>query len=178
VSNVDLQVRRELREGDAEALVELHTRLYSAQYGMDARFTDGVRSSIAAALDAGWMRDGGAVWLLDSPALAGSLALTDEGGGLGRVRWFVLAPELRGRGLGRSLIGELLAEARRLRLTKLELVTFSALTAAARIYRDAGFELMSSEQTDMWGPLIVLQRYELTLDPSESPDEHDRAGDL
>ena len=73
-------------------------------------------------------------------------------------------PELRGRGLGRSLIAELIAEARTAGLHRLELVTFSALTTAARIYRDAGFELRSSEETDMWGPEIVIQRYELALD--------------
>ena len=166
-------MRRELRDGDAEAIVELHERLYSAEFGMDTRFTDGLRRSIADALRAGWMRDGGAVWLIDHGSLAGSLALTDrgslagslaltdEGGGLGRVRWFLLAPELRGRGLGRSLIAELLAEARELGLAKLELGTFSALTVAARIYRTAGFHLVSSEETEMWGPPIVLQRYEL-----------------
>jgi len=159
----DIIVRRELRDGDTEAMVALHERLYRAGFGMDARFTVGVRTSITSALDAGWMRDGGAVWLIDDGSLAGTLALTEEGGGLGRVRWFLLAPELRGRGLGRSLIAELVDEARERGLAKLELVTFSALTVAARIYRSAGFRLMSAEETDMWGPPIVFQHYELPL---------------
>ena len=49
--------------------------------------------------------------------LCGSLALTDEGGGLGRLRWFVLSPALRGRGMGRSLVTDLLAFARGQRFT-------------------------------------------------------------
>jgi len=39
----EIAVRRELRDGDAEAIVELHERLYSAEFGMDTRFTDGLR---------------------------------------------------------------------------------------------------------------------------------------
>ncbi len=156
-------MRRELRAGDADAIVELHRRLYSAEFGMDGRFTQSVRDSIADALHAGWMRDSGAVWLLDHGQLAGSLALTDEGAGVGQVRWFLLAPELRGRGLGRTLVAELVAEARELGFARLELVTFSALTTAARIYREAGFRLQSGTETDRWGPPIVFQRYELPL---------------
>jgi GNAT superfamily N-acetyltransferase len=156
-------VRRALGDGDPDAIVELQERLYATEFGLDARFGRDLRASILDALRAGWMREGGCVWLVGDRPLTGTLALTDEGGGLGRVRWFLLAPELRGRGLGGALIAELLAEARNLGLRKLELVTFSALTVAARIYRAAGFELVSAETKEMWGPPIVLQRYELSL---------------
>ncbi len=159
----EVVVRRELRPGDAEAIVELHRRLYSAEFGMDRRFTESVRDGIADALRAGWMRDSGAVWLLDDGQLAGSLALTDQGEGVGQVRWFLFTPELRGRGLGRSLVAELVSEARELGFERLELVTFSALTAAARIYRAVGFRVQSEIETDRWGPPIVFQRYELSL---------------
>lgn len=161
---IDVAVRRELRDGDADALARFHAERYASEFGLDERFAESVLSSIEAYIHAGWTRDSGAVWLIDGDPLAGSLALTDQGDGTGQVRWFLLAPELRGRGLGRSLIAELIAEARTAGLHRLELVTFSALTTAARIYRDAGFELRSSEETDMWGPEIVIQRYELALD--------------
>lgn len=161
---IDVAVRRELREGDGDALARFHTERYAAEFGLDERFAQSVRSSIEERRQAGWMRDSGAVWLIDGDPLGGSLALTDQGDGVGQVRWFLLAPELRGRGLGRSLIAELVAEAETAGFGRLELVTFSALTTAARIYRDAGFQLRSADETDMWGPPIVIQRYELALD--------------
>jgi GNAT superfamily N-acetyltransferase len=166
----EIVVRRELRDGDIDAIVGLHERLYSAEFGFGARFAGDLRGSISDALRAGWMSGRGAVWLIGDSSLAGTLALTDEGGGVGKVRWFLLAPELRGRGLGRSLIAELLAEARESGLAKLELGTFSALTVAARIYRQAGFKLLSGETTEMWGPPIVFQRYELLLDQAPATD--------
>jgi len=75
----------------------------------------------------------------------------------------VLAPALRGRGLGRRLVAELLSEARAAGLQKLGLETFSALTSASRIYRDAGFRLVSERETDVWGPPILYQGYEREL---------------
>jgi ribosomal protein S18 acetylase RimI-like enzyme len=159
----DAVVHRELRPGDPEAIVALHDRVYGAEYGLDERFGLSVARSLEAALARGWPT-GGAVWLVDRGGeLCGSLGLTDEGSGLGRVRWFVLGPELRGRGLGRSLVAELLAEARASGLQRLELETFSALTTAAHLYREAGFRVESLRETDQWGPPIIYQRYALEL---------------
>ena len=116
------------------------------------------------AIARGWPDAGGGVWLVErEQSLSGAVALTDEGAGTGRVRWFVLSQELRGRGVGRSLLRELLAAARAAGMRRLELETFSALTAAAHLYRDAGFRIVGSRPTDQWGPPIIMQRYELEL---------------
>jgi GNAT superfamily N-acetyltransferase len=160
----DSTVRRTLRPGDADAIVELHDQVYGAGYGVDERFAASVAKSVHAAVERGWPDHGGAVWLIDDRGrLAGSLALTHESPGCGRIRWFVLAPEVRGRGLGRRLIDELLALARADGLERLELETFSALTTAAHIYRSVGFQLVWERETDWWGPAIVYQRYEMQL---------------
>jgi RimJ/RimL family protein N-acetyltransferase len=158
--------RRALSPGDPAAIAELHARVYESEYGMNAAFTESVADSVRSAVESGWPARSGAVWLIDSEPsgkLAGSLGLTCEANGLGRVRWFVLERKLRGRGLGRRLIDELLTEALAQSLKRLELETFSALTAAAHIYRAAGFRLMWSRTRDDWGPTITYQHYELEL---------------
>jgi GNAT superfamily N-acetyltransferase len=157
-------VRRELRSGDAEGIVELQQRLYEQEHGFDERFRIEVGASVEAAIARGWPASSGAVWLIDrDDRLSGSLALTQEGPTVGQVRWFLLAPELRGLGLGRSLIAELLSEARAAHMRVLVLHTFSALRAAAHLYRDAGFRLSSEREREHWGPPIVYQKYELEL---------------
>jgi GNAT superfamily N-acetyltransferase len=160
----DLVIRRQLGPGDAEGIPELHDRIYLAEHGLDQRSRAWVAESVRQAIELGWPERVGAVWLVDRDGeLAGSLALTPEGEGVGAVHWFVLAPELRGLGLGRSLFAELVAEARTAGFERLILETFSALTVAARIYRDVGFEVVSEHQSDQWGPLLTMQRYELQL---------------
>ena len=52
--------------------------------------------SVAAAVDRGWP-EGGGVWIVErNGKVAGSVALTDEGDGVGKIRWVLLAPDLRG----------------------------------------------------------------------------------
>ena len=118
---------------------------------MNDEFVARVAAGVEAARASGWPHTRGAVWLVDSDGeLSGSLALTAEGVDAGRVRWFVLAPNLRGHGLGRSLLAKLLAKAREDGLAKLELETFGALTVAAGLYRAAGFRLCWERHREDW----------------------------
>ena len=162
--NDGIVIRQTLQAGDAEAIAELHRRVYLPEFGMNEEFVARVAAGVEAARAAGWPHPRGAVWLLDGDGeLSGSLALTEEGADVGRVRWFVLAPNLRGQGLGRSLMAKLLGKAREDGLAKLELETFSALTVAAGIYRAAGFRLCWERHREDWGAAIVYQGYELKL---------------
>ena len=157
------KLRRELHDGDAEAIVEIHERVYRPEHGMEASFVEGVRATVEGAVERGWPEGGGA-WLVDGPdGLAGCLGLTEEDDCKGKLRWVVLAPEARGTGLGKRMITEAVSEARRLGFERLELDTFGALTTAAAIYRSVGFRLVSEEETDMWGPRIAYQHYVLDL---------------
>jgi GNAT superfamily N-acetyltransferase len=159
-----VQIRRILRDGDPSAIEELHRRVYMPEFGMNDEFVSRVRAGVDASVARGWPQAGGAVWLIErADQLDGCLALTDEGNATGRVRWFVLEPSLRGRGVGRSLLSELLESARAAELHDLELETFSALSTAARLYRAAGFNLVWERQRDDWGPRITYQHYALSL---------------
>jgi GNAT superfamily N-acetyltransferase len=164
-ATADHLVRRTFREGDAGAIVEVHRRVYVPEYGMNDVFLERVAAGIHAAVACGWPDVAGVVWLVEhAGGVRGTLALTDEGDGLGRLRWFALERPLRGRGLGRLLVSELLARARADGYRRLELETFSALSAAARIYRDVGFQITWERERDDWGPPITYQHYALALD--------------
>jgi ribosomal protein S18 acetylase RimI-like enzyme len=157
-------VRRALRDGDVVALAELHRQVYGAEYGLNEEFVGAVHRGVQAAVATGWPQRSGAVWLVERGGpLLGGLALTDEREGVGKLRWFVLDPSLRGHGLGRSLVAQLLDEARAAGLHTLRLETVSLLTVAARIYRRAGFEVVWERERTDWGPPLTYQGYELKL---------------
>jgi GNAT superfamily N-acetyltransferase len=159
-----ISIRRTMDDADADAIVALHERVYGPEYDRNDEFIAAVARTVVDARAAGWPDRGGAVWLLDSAGeVAGSLGLTDEGGGIGQVRWFVFAPEVRGHGHGRVLLAELLDVARVAGMRRLELDTFSELTTAARMYRGVGFKVVRAEPRDDWGPTITYQHYELDL---------------
>jgi ribosomal protein S18 acetylase RimI-like enzyme len=158
-------IRRELRAGDLGAIVSHHGRVYGEEYGVDSTFEGHVASSVARAALRGFPSPREAICLVELEGEhAGSLAITDEDDGEAALRWFVLSPEVRGRGLGRRLLVEMLARASEIGYTRVWLETFSELEAAAHLYRDHGFEVVSADEAPRWGrERITYQRYELEL---------------
>jgi GNAT superfamily N-acetyltransferase len=163
----DPRIRRELRPGDLGAIVAHHGRVYGDEYGVDATFEGHVASTVARAAVRGFPGPRETIYLVELDGEhAGSLALTDEGDGQAAIRWFVLSLEVRGRGIGRRLLSEMLSWAAEVGYERVFLETFSELEAAAHLYRDHGFELVSAEASPRWGrERIVYQRYELELSP-------------
>jgi ribosomal protein S18 acetylase RimI-like enzyme len=163
--SADPTIRRELRPGDLGAIVAHHGRVYGEEYGVDATFEGHVASTVARAANRGFPSPGEAICLVELEGEhVGSLALTDEGNGEAAIRWFVLSAEVRGHGLGRRLLGEVLARAAEVGYTRVWLETFSELEAAAHLYRDYGFEVVSADAAPRWGlERITYQRYELEL---------------
>jgi GNAT superfamily N-acetyltransferase len=113
----------------------------------------------------GWPAERECVWIVERDGdLAGSIALTDDGDDTAGLRWFALEPSLRGRGLGRQLVGEVVAAARRHGYARMRLETFSDLRAAAHLYREHGFEVVHEETGPRWGrDRVTYQHYELPL---------------
>ena len=172
-----MNIRRELRPGELGAIVSLHGRIYSSEYGVDPSFEAFVGSSIVRAALRGWPEEQGGIWVVESGGrLSGSVGYTDEGDGTTVLRWVLLEPSLRGRGLGRRLISELIEEVRAGGFSRIRLETFSELRGAARIYRDHGFEVIHTETGPRWGrEEITYQHYELVLEPGSSGSAADPA---
>jgi len=168
----EVVVRRELGPGDVEAIVDPHDRVYRGEYGADEAWVQTLRSAIERAVQRGWPRDPalGSAWLVRRDGrLVGSLALVLECPRVGSLDWFVLDAELRGRGLGRRLVADLVADARARGMEKLKVETFSKLTAAAGIYRAAGFSVVWQREMDWHGERVTHQLHTLTLNSAITP---------
>jgi ribosomal protein S18 acetylase RimI-like enzyme len=81
-----------------------------------------------------------AIWLVvDGDSVEGSAAVRLLGGGRAELKRMYLAPGLRGRGLGRRLLGQVVEWAREQRIETLVLDTAVQMTSAQRLYEAAGF---------------------------------------
>ena len=158
-------IRTELRPGDLGEIVAHHGRLYAEEYGVDSTFEAFVASAVARAGIRGFPSDREEIRIVElGGEHAGSIGLTDEGDESAAIRWFVLDREIRGRGLGRRLVREMLTRAGELGYRRVWLETFSDLRAAAHLYREHGFEVTSADTAPRWGrDAITYQRYELEL---------------
>jgi GNAT superfamily N-acetyltransferase len=152
----------DLRPGDLGAIVRLHGLVYAAEYGLDGTFEASVAARLAELAVRGWPSEREGIWVVESGTEpVGAITLSDHGDGVARLGHFVLVPEARGQGLGRRLVHDLLARAREAGYSRIELLTFSELTAAASIYRAAGFVRTTSEPRRLWGRELELQTYAL-----------------
>jgi len=79
------------------------------------------------------------------------------------LRYFLVHPDARGRGLGRRLIDQALAFCRERGFKKVFLWTISELKAAAHLYQQAEFVCTSEKTHEIWGAMRTEQEYELNL---------------
>ena len=165
ITGTEITIRREWRPTDRDAIVDMHGVLYRREHGLSPTMEQHVAAAVDGALERGWPESGGAVWIVERDGeFAGSVALTDEGDGLAALRWFLFDPSVRGQGIGKRLVGELVEEAERQGFERIWLETLGILTTAAKIYRGHGFVLIDERMGPPWGdPDVPYRSYELVL---------------
>jgi len=156
-------VIRAHRPGGMGWVIERQARLYAGEYGWNQEFEALVAEICARFLrrfDAGrehcWVaeRDGRRV---------GSVTLVAKSRITAQLRMLFVEEEARGLGIGRKLVEECLAFARRAGYRKMILWTNDCLDSARRVYQAAGFRLTRSEAHHSFGHDLVGQYWELRL---------------
>jgi GNAT superfamily N-acetyltransferase len=157
-----MRIRHEFKPGDVGRLVELHGLLYSQEYGFDHTFEAYVAKPLAEFVL--HHTDHEKIWLVDADeTLMGSLAIVEHNETEAQLRWYLLHPTLRGKGLGKRLVEESITFCRECGYRRIFLWTVSSLLAAGRVYQRAGFRVTEEITHEVWGCLLTEQRYELEL---------------
>ena len=165
-----LHLRCDLRPGDLGAVVRLHGLLYAREQGFDHRFEGYVAEGLARfSRDYDPARE--RLWVVEAAdgRIVGCVAVVraSEQRDAAQLRWFLLDPAARGRGLGRRLLGEAVTFAEAAGYRSMHLWTLRGLAAAARLYRAFGFALVEEKPNRDWlaGRELVEQRYERAFPP-------------
>jgi GNAT superfamily N-acetyltransferase len=158
----EILLRTDLRPGDLEAIVAFHGRVYSQEYGFDETFEDHVAGPLAcfAASDSPRQR----IWIAEQDVrMIGCIAIVEADPETAQLRWFLVDPSARGRGLGKRLVNEAVAFSKHQGYRRIILWTVSTLTTAAHVYRSAGLRRVEEKPGRMWGVEVVEEKYELQL---------------
>jgi len=156
------QVRNYLKPGDIGYLIHLHGVLYAREVGWDQTFEAYMAGPLVEFAKS--QRERERIWIVENGGkVAGSIGIVEAAADTAQLRWFLLHPGLRGRGLGKWLIEQAIQFCREKEYSRVFLLTTGELKAAAHLYRAAGFQLTDSLTYKLWGATVTEQRYDLRL---------------
>jgi GNAT superfamily N-acetyltransferase len=152
--------------GALGAVCALQAAWYGRHWGFGKPFETKVAREMAAFLDRFDDRRDLFLTAWRDDRLVGAVALDGDASAnrRARLRWFVVAAEMQGQGLGHTLLGRAMAFARERGYVLVWLATFAGLDTAQRLYLEHGFRLVGEETGAQWGRSLTEQVMEAVID--------------
>jgi GNAT superfamily N-acetyltransferase len=160
---------RTFRIGDMPMIAARQSVLYDESHGW-GRGLEANACAVIAAFLRNFKAGREQAWIAEvDGAPAGSVLLTDEGGGMSRLRLLYVEPFARGRGIGDRLVETCIAFARHAGYTAMTLWTHTVLESARRIYAAHGFVLVATEVHETFGTPVQGETWLLDLARIRTP---------
>src|SRR5687768_3776322 len=143
-----------LEPGDLGSIVRMHGTLYAAEQGFDVSFEAYVAGPLADFVLSRTDRD--RLWIVERGGrLVACAAVVHASRNEAQLRWFLVDPAVRGRGVGTRLVREAIEFSRDCGYDSVFLWTVGSLEAAARVYETAGFLKEEERPGTRWGVRVV-----------------------
>jgi GNAT superfamily N-acetyltransferase len=161
----EIDIRRGHIPGAIGRVVELHGSYYGTHWGFGLFFEAKVASELAGFLGRYEENRDGFWSALRGTRVDGAIAIDgrDAEGEGAHLRWFIVADDLRGMGVGTRLIHAAINFCRRKGYGRVTLATFEGLDAARHLYEKVGFQLVAQHRGAQWGTEVNEQRFLLKL---------------
>jgi GNAT superfamily N-acetyltransferase len=154
-------VLRDPQPGDIGWVIARHGAIYAKEYGWNAQF-----EALVAEVAAAYLRKHDPkcerAWIAEYRGeKVGCIFLVRYAEDTAKLRLLLVEPEARGLGVGRRLVEECLAFAKRAGYARVILWTNNVLHSARKIYEAFGFRLIHSETNNEFGPPNIAETWEL-----------------
>jgi N-acetylglutamate synthase-like GNAT family acetyltransferase len=157
-----IRIRNSFKPGDLGSIVYLHGTLYAREHGFDCSFEPYVAIPLSRFVRS--QNDREKIWIVEQGRrVRGSVAVVGYSQTQAQLRWLILHPDIRGCGLGGTLVDSALAFCRDSGYSAVFLWTAKLLIPARKLYESRGFVLTDQKRSRIWGVELTEQRYELSL---------------
>lgn len=152
--------------GEIGWIIHRQALLYAQEYGWDWTY-EGLIAGIAADFVAHYDAARERAWVAEHDGkVAGSIFLMRGDEPLtAKLRLLYVEPDVRGLGLGTTLVAACVARARAVGYARMTLWTQNVLISARRLYQAAGFRLVAEERKWSFGHDLVGQTWRLDFAP-------------
>ena len=158
----DILIRSNIQCGDIGSVIFLHGKYAAIENGYDFTFEAYVAEPLSQFVLNQNERE--KIWLVEyNDQVSGSIAICQNTNSVAQLRWFILAPQLRGKKIGSKLLSAAISFAKKSGYSTVQLWTESNLGLALGIYENLGFKLTSSKTVELWGSERQEQNYTLEL---------------
>lgn len=151
------------RPGDIGWSISRQAAFYTDLFGWDGGFEAllcKISSDFLNNFDPAYER----CWIAEqSGRNVGCIFLVRQSEDVAQLRMLYVEPDAQGHGIGRRLVGECVAEARRMGYGRIVLWTNAELPAARKLYESAGFRLETEDQGQKFGKDFHGQEWGLDL---------------
>ena len=104
------------------------------------------------------------VWVIDSNGLLkGSIGIVKVSDDIAQLRWFLIEPDQRGRGLGKRLIQKAIEFSKDKNYKTIILWTNTSLYAARKLYESFGFNITEVKNSLLSNQEMVEEKWELKI---------------
>lgn len=158
----EVTVRTELRPGDIGYITYMHGDLYGREYDYGIEFETYVAKGLCEFYE-NYDPKTNRVWICEHKGKIVGFLLLMNRGQAAQLRYFLIDPEYRGIGLGSRLMRLYMEFLKECGYRESYLWTTHELTAAAFLYRRAGFRLTEEKDSSAFGKPLKEQRYDLIL---------------
>ncbi|PZX52548.1 GNAT family N-acetyltransferase [Algoriphagus chordae] len=154
-------IRNTLKPGDLGQVAALHGKVYSEEHDFGLGFEAYVMESLLEFYRAYNLKKD-KVWVVESEGkMVGFVLLMHRPTNRAQLRYFILAKEFRGFGIGSRLMKEWMEFFGECNYDAAYLYTSLGMDAAASLYGKMGFRKISEMKSKNFGVLLLEQYYEL-----------------
>lgn len=150
------------RPGDIGMVIHRHGVLYAREYGFNHEFDAYVALGMARFIQEISPRE--RLWIAEVEGrFAGSVAAVRHDDDTAQLRWLIVEPRERKKGIGRQLVTEVVRFSKAQGYGAIILWTIDFLHAARSLYAEMGFKLVETKVSHVWGQTLTEECWTLQL---------------